>query len=72
VQKGETFDFLVESGVTETSDGFTWAPLIRSEGGEWNAEAQFGGPPSAQPEPLTAWEKYAQVLLASNEFAFVD
>ncbi len=26
--------------------------------------------PSAK--PLTAWEKYAQVLLLSNEFAFVD
>jgi hypothetical protein len=23
-------------------------------------------------ESLTAWEKYAQVLLATNEFAFVD
>jgi hypothetical protein len=24
------------------------------------------------PRPLTAWEQYAQVLLVSNEFVFVD
>jgi hypothetical protein len=27
-------------------------------------------PPPAQ--PLNAWERYAQVLLLSNEFMFVD
>jgi hypothetical protein len=27
---------------------------------------------AAVDESLTAWEKYAQVLLATNEFAFVD
>ncbi len=35
----------------------------------WNAEKDFAGPP---PEPLTPWEQYAQVLLMTNEFAFVD
>ena len=27
---------------------------------------------SSGPAPLSAWEKYAQVLLETNEFAFVD
>ena len=25
-----------------------------------------------RPEPLDQWEEYAQILLISNEFAFVD
>jgi hypothetical protein len=36
---------------------------------EWNAAAQFAGP---LPKRLGPWEKYAQVLLESNEFVFVD
>jgi hypothetical protein len=39
---------------------------------EWNAESDFRGPPSAEPAPLNAWEKFAQVLLLSNELAFAD
>ena len=38
----------------------------------WDAAADFGGPPAPTPEPLEPWEAYAQVLLASNEFLFVD
>jgi hypothetical protein len=47
--------------------------------GEWDAVRQFHGPeeapkvsPPAPPSGLTPWEQYAQVLLAANEFAFVD
>jgi mono/diheme cytochrome c family protein len=39
---------------------------------EWNANSEFGGPVKAPPKPLLAWEKYAQVLLMTNEFLFVD
>ncbi|MEY4326691.1 MAG: hypothetical protein RIS24_2862 [Verrucomicrobiota bacterium] len=28
--------------------------------------------PKERPKPLGPWEQYAQVLLAANEFAFVD
>ena len=31
-----------------------------------------GGPAAAAPKPLTAWEAYAQALLLSNEFLFID
>jgi hypothetical protein len=36
---------------------------------EWNAAAQFGGPPTP---PLSPIEKYAQTLLMTNEFLFLD
>jgi hypothetical protein len=35
----------------------------------WNASADFRGPAA---RPLGIWERYAQVLLETNEFAFVD
>ena len=35
----------------------------------WSAEEDFRGP---APRPLTIWERYAHVLLETNEFAFVD
>ena len=39
----------------------------------WNAQADFSGPQKpAEKRPLTAWEKYAQVLLLANELIFVD
>jgi hypothetical protein len=38
----------------------------------WSAMDDFGGPAEETARPLTALEKYAQVLLLSNEFAFVD
>jgi mono/diheme cytochrome c family protein len=72
LKRGDTVDFVVECGGDENSDGFTWAPTIRTEGDTWSAEAQFAGPPAKRGAPLTAWEKYAQVLLAANEFVFVD
>jgi len=35
----------------------------------WDAKKDFAGPP---PVSLNAWEKLAQVLLQTSEFAFVD
>jgi hypothetical protein len=83
LRAGETIDFLVDCRPAGniTWDEFAWAPVIRLEkpaaatqpaappGQEWSAAAQFGGPP---PRPLSQWEKYAQTLLLTNEFVFVD
>ena len=41
------------------------------KGEQWNAKSDFAGPQKER-KPLTAWEKYAQVLLLSNELMFVD
>ena len=80
VEKGEILDFVVDSRGDDESDGFRWAPVIEEilqaeEGASekqprrWNAEDDFRGP---QAKPLGPWEQYAQVLLETNEFAFVD
>jgi hypothetical protein len=78
VTAGETIDFVVACGPTDSFDSFRWAPLIKIDGiatvgtldaVEWNAETDFRGP---LPPAMDPWERYAQVLLASNEFAFVD
>ena len=40
-----------------------------SPGTSWSAKRDFGGPP---PAPLPRWGQYAQALLMTNEFMFVD
>ncbi len=75
ITRGDTLDFAVDCIGNDGYDSFSWAPVVRLLGktpGEWDAGKQFGGPPGKPPVPLTPWEKYAQVLLMSNELAFVD
>ena len=84
-KKGEILDFVVHIHGGLHSDQFKWTPLItvmesaveRAATSDlprsWNAKTEFAGPrPSPRVAPLTPWEQYAQVLLLSNEFAFVD
>jgi hypothetical protein len=72
LKAGDTVDFIVESRGDNNSDSFNWHPAIRSSDGvEFNAKTQFAGPRPKIP-PLTPWEKFAQVLLETNEFLFVD
>jgi hypothetical protein len=84
VNRGDQIDFVVDLRDNLNNDDFTWAPVIKlanpqttalsagDAAAEWNAKKDFGGPPDPPPRPLNAWEKYAQVLLLSNEFMFVD
>jgi hypothetical protein len=69
VEKGDQLDFIVDGRSDTESDAFTWAPIVRSGIQSWNAKDDFAGP---VPTPLTVWERFAQVLLETNEFAFVD
>jgi hypothetical protein len=69
VEKGDTLDFIVDARKDPENDGFGWAPTIRAGEQVWNSKDQFAGPAA---EPLSAWGRYAQVLLETNEFAFVD
>lgn len=81
VWKGDKIDFVVNCRETVDSDSFSWAPSIRalstgaktsiSTGLEWDAKKDFSGPKEVL-KPLNPWEKYAQVLLMSNELVFVD
>jgi hypothetical protein len=69
VQKGDTIDFIVDGRADTENDVFTWAPIVTQSKTKWSAAEDFRGPT----EPLLrAWERYAQVLLQTNEFAFVD
>ncbi len=83
VKKGDTIDFVVSINQSLNNNDFVWSPVIRMVGPnairdangyakEWNAKKEFAGPEPEYHKPLTAWEKYAQVLLLSNEFLFVD
>jgi mono/diheme cytochrome c family protein len=82
VRRGEQIDFVADCRQSVAFDSFHWAPVIRrldsttaksDDPREWNAKTDFSGPvKKAERRPLTAWEKYAQVLLLSNESFFVD
>jgi hypothetical protein len=82
VKQGDTIDFVVDLRSGLDSDMFKWAPIIKAVDApsslgdghlrEWDAKKEFGGPPPEPDKPLSAWEKFAQVLLLGNEFMFVD
>jgi len=82
LRRGETLDFVTDCRKETSYDSFEWkvrieASPLKSENAagvalrrsEWNSESDHHGP---QPPSLTAWERYAQALLLSNEFSFVD
>jgi hypothetical protein len=83
VKQGDSIDFIVDCNANFANDHFKWAPVIKPKettaagdspeyAREWSAAKDFAGPPEPPPKPLSPWEKYAQVLLLSNEFMFVD
>jgi len=81
VERGDVIDFVTDCRTDENSDSFLWSPVVKltyAEAGprvtsvrEWNARDDFAGPKEL-PQPLTALEKYAQVLLVSDELFFID
>jgi hypothetical protein len=81
VRRGDTIDFLTDCYGNESFDSFTWSPTIQlladgkltpGERTEWNASNDFTDAAHAMHPSLDAWQKYAQVLLMSNELVFVD
>jgi hypothetical protein len=85
LKQGETLDFVVDNGRANNvdSDSFSWPVTITKQapaepvagddsGGNWDSVKEFAGPPATPANPMTSWEKFAQVLLESNEFVFVD
>jgi hypothetical protein len=73
LKAGDTLDFVVDCRNDPTHDSFQWAPVITLAPGKvWSAADHFGGPAALSAQRLSPWEKYAQVLLLSNEFMFVD
>ena len=69
VKKGETLDFVVDPISGDNSDGYAWAPTVTGPAGTWDAASGFSAPP---PPPLSRLTLYAQALLMTDEFMFVD
>jgi hypothetical protein len=71
VQPGDTVDFVVDCRTSENSDSYHWNLKLRivdsdSRRRSWDSSEDFAG------QQLTIWDQYAQVLLLSNEFVFID
>ncbi len=75
VQKGDAIDFVTDSRANVISDEFNWTVTLRlttsdkDPGQVWDSSSGFHGPLTV---PLSRWQELAQILLMSNEFAFVD
>jgi hypothetical protein len=71
VQKGDVIDFVVTPNGSASNDGFGWAPTLKKTGSGqlWSANAAFSGPPEA---PISRLALFAQALMLTNEFMFVD
>jgi Protein of unknown function (DUF1549)/Protein of unknown function (DUF1553)/Planctomycete cytochrome C len=77
VKAGDTIDFIADPKTGNSYDGFEWTvnlTLKLTNGREvgFDSVEDFRGPPPRPAKPLTPREKFAQVLLMSAEFAFVD
>ncbi len=78
VEAGQTIDLVAMPGENDNSDSFFWTSrlsLKTPEGTTIDADTEkdFSGPIRTKAiEPLDRLEQLAQVLLMSNEFAFVD
>ncbi|MDB6032809.1 MAG: Protein of unknown function (DUF1553)/Protein of unknown function (DUF1549)/Planctomycete [Verrucomicrobiales bacterium] len=81
VKRGETLDFLTVCRNDPKNDTFKWAPTITMGTAEmpgmkgmsmrWDAKSNFRDPAKV-PQPISPWEEFAQVLLLSNEFSFIE
>jgi hypothetical protein len=72
VQRGDTLDFIADASKGGSGNGFKWVVTIqRLEGNaeDWNSMRDFRHPSAGA---LSAWERYAQVLLAAAEFMMID
>jgi hypothetical protein len=77
VTAGETLDFVVDCAANANSDSYTWSPKITFTADSDSAVRVFDAKKdfnfTEKPViPLTPLEELAQVLLLSNELAFVD
>ena len=70
-----TIDFVTDSRANTNSDVYTWPVTLRlttsdkDPGQIWDSTTGFHGPLTV---PLNRWQELAQILLMSNEFAFID
>jgi hypothetical protein len=72
VRAGDTLDFVTDVRGNPKGDSFGWTPLIRTldNASTWNAGKEFGS--AMAPDRMNAWEKFAQILLQTNELTFIN
>jgi hypothetical protein len=76
VRKGDHIDIITDCLSNPNHDSFQWTVNLRAvetsspkDTRTWNSREQFHGP---LPRPLTRWQQYAQTLMLTNEFLFLD
>ena len=72
VKRGDIIDFVAEAGKGTAGGEFKWTVTIRSLDGvtaEWDSVRDFRQPSAGV---LSAWDRYAQTLLAAAEFLILD
>jgi hypothetical protein len=77
VREGETVDFTVDCLGGAENEEFDWSPVITSvpptngiaTAAQWAAGREFSGSVHRR---LSVWEKFAQVLLETNELAYYN
>ncbi len=77
IKSGQSLDMIVDEYQSNSHDGFSWRINVRFDGAngrviESNSADDFSGPLPAEDRAMNRREQLAQVLLLSNEFAFVD
>jgi hypothetical protein len=79
VARGEAVDFITDGRENGANDAFKWAVTIKMARApnapkdgivEWDTQKDFSG--EMEGRRMTPWEKFAQVLLETNEMMFVD
>jgi hypothetical protein len=71
VAAGDTIDFRLDSMDRHDNDSYEWSPVVRSASNpriRWDYSKDFGGPADL----ADAVEIYAQALISTNEFCFID
>jgi hypothetical protein len=76
VHKGDQIDIITDCLSNPNHDSFQWSVNLRvvetsspDTTRNWNSRDQFHGP---LPRPLSRWQQYAQTLMLTNEFLFLD
>lgn len=78
VKEGDTLDFLVFCRANATGDSFSWNPTIAfapASGGESETFESMAGFVAGEGGPrfrMDTWQKYAQVLLETNELTYYN
>lgn len=78
LQTGQTLDLIATAGTSSSFDTFEWTATLQANptqglGSERNTKRHFSGPFTQQRiQSLDRLEQLAQILILSNEFAFID